>query len=251
VACALCLEESPLRDSHIIPNAYFRHMKRQKAGRLITFDDSSSTPVRYSNESWYEPLLCASCEQRLSKWETSCIDSLRRTGRLFEHSGIGGASAHKFNHRTFHDFLLSVLWKAAIARHPAFSRVVLPPAVLEEFRLCLHKDMPTHQAHFDCRIRKLVDGQRHFAIRALESFLTSPTVKITSTGGAFMFIFGGYVIDYFVPRAPFRQRQALGFVKRQAPLFIPSVDFSDIPELMAGLVAGYAKAARGLTELGI
>ena len=63
--CSLCLSTADLRDSHIIPNAYFKEMKRERSGQLVAIDDSVDTMVRHSNESRSEPPLCAACEKAL------------------------------------------------------------------------------------------------------------------------------------------------------------------------------------------
>jgi hypothetical protein len=66
--CALCRTTGELKRSHIIPNSFFKAMK--KDGKLVRFDFDEQSQVRLSIESWWEYLLCAECEARLGVLET-------------------------------------------------------------------------------------------------------------------------------------------------------------------------------------
>jgi hypothetical protein len=62
--CALCLEEHPLIKSHYLPAALYRLIRDQDIeGKLVVAEGSSSA---YSTFEFRIPLLCATCEKRLS-----------------------------------------------------------------------------------------------------------------------------------------------------------------------------------------
>ena len=247
IACALCLTPGPLRESHIIPNAYFRAMKRQRSGQLITFNTIPGEPASLSNESWSEPMLCECCERRFSKLETKCIRSLRVTAIDIQQRCKDGTSLHQYNFATFSRFLASIFWRAAVSYQKAFAAVAIPSSLAESIRLnLLNGVIPVHP-YISCQISKIVDGSGRIATTQFEHLALSPQVKLLNGTARYTFIFAGYVVRYYVPSCPQRYRRQLGFVRSQTNLFIPAVFMKSIPELMCALSSGYAKAALAQT----
>lgn len=64
--CALCDSDSPLCESHIIPQFVFDWMKETSATGHIRFAEN---PNRRVQDGWKPRLLCSECEQRFSRWE--------------------------------------------------------------------------------------------------------------------------------------------------------------------------------------
>ncbi len=81
--CALCIETKRLRKSHIIPNSYFKNMKRQSNGLLIMFDAEPEGDVEKGGDSLWEYLLCANREKVCERLETRWIPGLRVAGKKF------------------------------------------------------------------------------------------------------------------------------------------------------------------------
>ena len=79
--CRLCRSSADLCESHIIPNSYFRRIKRGNDGKLISFDDSTDGLVDQSIVSWSESLLCRQCEQKFSIAESYSIRLMEDTHR--------------------------------------------------------------------------------------------------------------------------------------------------------------------------
>lgn len=243
--CALCLNLGELRDSHIISNAYFRQMKRENAGKAVAFDDASNSLVRYSIESWSEYLLCATCEGKFSTYETYGVEALRRTANAMNDNRIDGGNLVGFNFPRLNAFLVSILWRAAVSRLDQFSKVVLTPSLLEDARASLYLGNPLRPNKLGCRIIKLVDATRVFSSSALEQIIASPQPRIRGRYISYIFVMGGYVLEYFVPNIPMKESCKLGVVKNSRILFIPHVDVCDVKELFALLVAGCHKAHTG------
>ena len=66
--CALCNRELPLRNSHIVPEFLYKTLYDSKH----RFHQISTTPEKrneFLQKGLREPLLCDSCEQRLSDFE--------------------------------------------------------------------------------------------------------------------------------------------------------------------------------------
>lgn len=73
--CRLCLKDTQLRDSHIIPRYFIKKVKGQSA-QLIKMNVGTSSKPKLENADWKEKLFCGDCEQLLSnsasllkKWE--------------------------------------------------------------------------------------------------------------------------------------------------------------------------------------
>lgn len=65
--CQLCGQTEELQDSHILPAFVFKWLKETSATGFIRFGEEPNKRVQ---DGYKKPLLCASCEQRLSVWET-------------------------------------------------------------------------------------------------------------------------------------------------------------------------------------
>jgi hypothetical protein len=247
--CALCLKSRPLAGSHIIPNAYFRAMKRQNSGRLVSFDSLPNSNVRLSNESWKEPMLCAECEEIFSKLETRCIRSLRQAARAVEVHSRHGACLPNYDHKVFSRFLMSLLWRAAVSKQEPFSSVSIEPKVVSGIQGHLLLDtMPVH-SFVRCQIKKIVDNSERIKASKYEGIAASPSATVQGNTVVFTFIFAGYLVKYYLPSLPAKIRGQLGLVKNTPKLFVPTIDMTSVPELMKLLVFGYAKHKAGMTEL--
>jgi hypothetical protein len=239
--CALCLKSAELHDSHIIPNAYFRRMKRDNSGKLIVFDSSDYSQARQSIESWSQYLLCGVCEQRISKWETASIKMLRKTGEEIKKSGNHGALMQGYDYPTLRLFLLSILWRASISTLSEFAEIVLPSGYEENLRQTLHLDGSDKALTMNCRMMKIVDEAKIIDATNFENIAVSPFIEPVIPNCKFTFIFGGYVSEFFVPRMPFRLNNLLGVLRSEQKQFIPTIDMTELPRLMNLFVAGYQK----------
>ena len=244
--CALCLKPAELQDSHIIPNAYFKRMKWDNAGKLIAFDTSENSEARPSIESWSEDLLCKDCEQRFSKWETASIEMLRRTGHSIERSGNHGGLIERYNYSILRLFLLSILWRSAVSTLQEFSEIVLPTEFQERLRLALcTDDNASGTVALHCRLMKIVDDAKVFTAKNFENIAVSPSIEPSGASGKCTFIFGGYLVEYFVPQMPLKIRRTLGVLKHQEQQFVPVIPMTSIPKLMNLFVAGRHKKLTG------
>lgn len=72
-ACALCLAERELRESHIIPKFVFKYLKRTSATGYLRF---GTQPNRRVQDGRKVPMLCEECEQRFSTLEKYFAETL-------------------------------------------------------------------------------------------------------------------------------------------------------------------------------
>ena len=244
--CALCLKLGPLKESHIIPNAYFRKMKRQRSGRLVAFDSLPNTNVRLTNDSWSEPMLCETCEEIFSKLETKCIRSLRLTAKAIENHSVHGACLPKYDYKSLNHFLVSILWRAAVSKQEPFSDVDIELSLVSEIRERLLEGKTPAHSFVHCQLRKIVDRSKKIKASKYEGVVASPSTSLHGNNVAFTFIFAGYFVKFYLPSLPSKVRGQLGLVKNTQSLFIPVVGMTEVQELMKLLVVGYAKHKAGM-----
>jgi hypothetical protein len=251
--CALCAESKTLRKSHIIPNAVFRKIKQgQNSGQLIQFDDSEHTPVHYSQDSWWEYLLCAGCERVIGKYEQYGLALLRGRDRSIIHRHLQAVTFRPHDYRCFKLFLTSILWRAAISKQPYFTKVILPDKYKEEARISLLKEKPLGPLRLGCKILRLTDKTSEadggFSPESLEQLVVSPLPRLHKGRSYYtiLFLIEGFLLEYFVPAIPHKSSKERGVHKNSPVLFVPLKSIFDIPELVKLMVSAYGKQDRGL-----
>lgn len=133
--CKLCLQEKPLKGSHVIPRAF---MKRVKSGcnQLIRMVPESENKPRFDNANWNLPLLCGECERLINeRYETSQIRYLRNGKITVRHPDR--VTFGQFNFDKFYLFWLSILWRASVADMDEFASVELGAELNEIVRAVL------------------------------------------------------------------------------------------------------------------
>lgn len=253
--CALCIEPKVLRKSHIIPNAVFRRIKHaQNSAQLLQFDDSEHTPVQHSQESWREYLLCADCEQVIAENEKYGLDLLRGSdgSKTYRHSE--GVTFRAHDYRRFKLFLTSLLWRAAVSKQAYFSKVILPDDCKEEARASLRSGRPLGHLRLGCKLLQLTDdtsaADGGFSPEMLEQIVMSPIPRLHEGRPyyTFLFVFEGFLLEYFVRGVPHKLAHDLGMHRPSPVLFVPHRTIFDVPELVKLMVSAYRKDDRGVVK---
>lgn len=136
--CALCLEERPLRESHIIPEFVYESIYDDKH-RFHTLGVDQR--AAYEQKGLREPLLCQRCETKVSVWEGYARSVFSGSAPVrFEHQGALTWLCD-LDYKPFKLFLMSILWRAGVARGPFWTRVRLGPHA-ETLRRMLWEERP-------------------------------------------------------------------------------------------------------------
>lgn len=137
--CKLCLQESQVENSHIIPEFCFKPLYDEKH-RAIQIE-SESPRKTLIQKGIREKLLCRSCEQKISIWEKYfseiwMIDNLYPDD--FEESirWLSGLDYKKL--KLFH---LSLLWRASVSKEKFFQGISIGPHE-EKIRKLLNSEEP-------------------------------------------------------------------------------------------------------------
>lgn len=160
--CKLCGSSEKLQRSHVIPNAYFKKLKRQ-TGYAIQGEITDGVPTRKSQESWHEKLLCRECEQLIGQWERYAISFTtdankvkirkHRSGRICEFSGM--------DYIKFRLFQLSILFRAAIAEGREYYYIRIADQDLNELRHILLSQQEPDPERFGCQMHLLWNPKRN------------------------------------------------------------------------------------------
>lgn len=172
-ACKLCQEEKDLRDSHIIPRAFFKKIK-SGIPQLIRIDTAPNGTVGRDNANWSEYLLCGSCEAFLeSSYEGSQIRKLRDYRENLK--SPGRLTLVNFEYQRFYLFWLSIIWRASVSSMPEFGSVRLEPDIEETCRALIKNRrtdavLDAFAKHFKIGILRIADEELGFDSK---KFLTS------------------------------------------------------------------------------
>jgi hypothetical protein len=150
--CRLCLSNSQLSKSHIYPKFTFKRLK--EGGRH--FHEFSMArggwDPRAKEDGFWEYLLCSTCEQRLSRWES---DIARQIGDgLFD--DLGQSNTSTLSSRTvrsyanFKLFTISILWRCCIASRNGFEHFTLGELHEQRLRSMLIEDRPGDPWEYGC-----------------------------------------------------------------------------------------------------
>lgn len=147
--CALCQSNSPLRDSHIIPEFLYEELY-DKIHRFHVVPFDASKPERFRQQGIYEKLLCEVCEQKFSVLEKYTKEAfcggvgirIEQTGELIKLSNL--------DYHKFHLFLLSLLWRMSVSSQDFFELVNLGIKHEEILRLALLNEDPLEPLQYPC-----------------------------------------------------------------------------------------------------
>lgn len=161
--CRLCLEYSPLCDSHIIPHHFFR--KRENGSGM--YEIIAGAPIKKRiPRGWTEKLLCTACEIHIGKFDDyaakffsgsdgwEIIDVKEIHMRLFV--------VHDYDYRLLKLFFLSLLWRSVVASIPAFEAVSFSSQYQEELRQMLVNCEPGKEHDYGTVIFKYEPHEKEY-----------------------------------------------------------------------------------------
>lgn len=139
--CALCLSESVLRRSHILPELLWKPVYDENEQWAVSVN-LNFPRTRRIRKGFRERLLCADCEVRFGKLESKFAASWMARDPIPDE--VVGREWIELSHlpaAEFKLFHLSVFWRAAVSQLPEFDRMHLGPRG-ERARQLLHADDP-------------------------------------------------------------------------------------------------------------
>jgi hypothetical protein len=127
MTCALCLEDSELRKSHVIPEFLYETLYDDKH-RLQVLSVIPEKGNWREQKGLRERLLCDRCEQRLSVWERYASLVLKGGVPLTYRREGSVVLLSELDYLPFRMFQLSILWRAGVSSLEFFKNVQLGAA---------------------------------------------------------------------------------------------------------------------------
>jgi hypothetical protein len=163
MGCALCQSESPLQNSHIVPEFFYTQLY-DKIHRFQVVPSDPSKSESLKQKGVRERLLCEKCERKFSRWEKYAKEAfadgigltIQRTGNIFKLSNL--------DYLTFRLFLLSLLWRMGVSKLEFFADTNLGGKHQEILRRALLDENPLEPLEYPCLMAAVkINGEFHTA----------------------------------------------------------------------------------------
>ena len=191
MACALCLNEAELRESHIIPEFMYQSLY-DDIHRFNVLSTEIAERNRKAQKGLREKLLCENCEQRLGRHERY-VSLLFSGGLSLEYATHGRMVIAKgVDYKALRLFQLSILWRAGASSLPFFNQIRLG-AHQERLRQLVLKEEIVILWQYGCLMFALIHENQ-----IQEDLIVQPTWTRIDNIFGYRFVFGGFVWAYIV-----------------------------------------------------
>lgn len=192
IACKLCGHMEKLCNSHIIPEFVYDDIYDQDPRRFNMLSTEPSKCNKFEQKGIREKLLCEKCEGKLSRYEDHARRVLFGGHEISIQKKPGMITIGKVDYCKFKLFLLSILWRAGVAKHDYFEQVKLGHHERILRQMIMDSD-PGEPHQYGCFISPfLVEG------KPLSGFMLNPE-KIRLNGHTcYRFIFAGLIWVFYV-----------------------------------------------------
>jgi len=222
--CRLCLNERVLRNSHIIPEFFYKSMYNEKH-QFHVLSTQETRPRPKEQKGVRERLLCGDCEKKLSRWETYAA-------KVLDNITIPDQDTEPFitiddiDYRKFKLFELSVLWRVSVASHDLFKEIDLGPHEKRIRSFIYEESAPQANDYGSMKFAILDDGGTKL------DFIYQAQYKYIEGYRIVFLIFGGYVWLFFVSGHSKKRRYTDGFLQTDGRFRIHKWPASELEEVM-------------------
>lgn len=220
------MKESELKNSHIIPEYFYKPMY-DKENRFMQISTVPDEKPKVLQKGVREHLLCEKCEQQFSKYE-------RYVSQTYYHKEVKDIQqndnvfiAENVDYLLMKLFQLSILWRASISSLKIFGDVKLGPHE-ETLRTMLINENPGRYYEYGClqfavrmNDKKLADG-----------LIMPPALFKVDSFRTCRFTFGGLIWVYIISSHNNMYRWKDFFLLESGRLTIHKKNFEDIKFLM-------------------
>ena len=222
MACALCLVNTQLRLSHIVPEFMYRQMYDVKH-RFFAMTAMSSERVRLHQKGLREELLCDQCEQRFCRYEAYAA-SVFNGNAAQGLSGRRGIVLQSLDYERLKLFFLSLLWRFGVTNLKGLRGTRLGPHA-ERIRKMLLADDPGAADKYPCFVTAVTCDGKH-----VSDLIVSPCPGKFEGHHVWSFVVAGILLTFFVsnhspafaPKAAFLQENGSLVISVKE---ITSIDF--------------------------
>jgi len=234
--CRLCLEDKDLQgESHIIPQSMYRQVKGKegyfhKIKRDTLKEYRSGKSLREFRTGEYESdILCATCEKEIlnKRYEDYALKVLQvidgklkpfkdiKIEQYTNRNGMSGKRIININYSKFKLFLLSILWRASIAKRDLFTQVKLGDNHEEIIRKMLLDEDPKQPEDYPCFIYDMRKDQP-----LLEGWILPPRIQKVTGNTSYEFMIYGLAFRFTISKFARRTSAIAGVIDKNNSMII-------------------------------
>lgn len=190
--CRLCRRDETLRNSHIIPEFFYRPMYDHKH-RFFTISSSPAKKDLTHQKGVREYLLCDVCEALFSRNE-KYFSELFFGGVIADYVDDGRHIHIKgINYSKTKLMFMSILWRMSVSSLPFFDAVDLGPHEDKLRTMLLAEDPGSAEAYGIMAVAPYFEGKH------LGNFITKPDIARIKANRIYRCVMGGVLFLFYVP----------------------------------------------------
>lgn len=167
--CRLCHSAGELRFSHILPEFLYKPLYDEKHRFIgLKHEPEPGTNEDLLQKGIREYLLCADCEQHLSKFERYASQVLRKLPDTSREPPGAVVRVTEVDYARFKLFQMSLLWRAGVSKQASFQGIYLGPHE-PKLRQMIHEANPGEPLDYGCVLIRTRGPEK------LDHFIKPPT----------------------------------------------------------------------------
>lgn len=127
----MCLQDKKLIKAHIIPEGFFRLLRRENIAPEIHSNTPGSFPKRMQVGTYDSTILCSECDGKMAPWDDYgqqvLIRQFSEAVKISLQEKTVAWRIEKFDYRRLKLFFTSILWRASVSRQAFYKRISLGP----------------------------------------------------------------------------------------------------------------------------
>lgn len=240
--CALCRTNSDLKNSHILPEFFYKLVYDKHPKRFRVISANVAEREHFEQKGPREYLLCSVCEQKLNRWETYAKSSFVDARGIQVAHEPDAVVFHNLDYKTFKLFQLSLLWRMSVSRLDFFGAVSLGPHE-ERIRLALLAEDPLQPYEYSCwMVAVEINGQLR------TDWITQPCLDKLDGHHVYWLVIAGIMFSFYVGSHQPPPEIAPSVLNTRNELRIPITQLSQVPclkEAALGFLAAHKARSAG------
>ncbi len=243
--CDLCKNDEELQVSHIIPNTFFKRMKKH-SNQSIQLDMQPESQVEYTQESWSEKLLCRNCEQLINEFDSyvgAFTYNPRRVNVTSNKTNKDFRLFSNVDYKKLRLFQLSLIYRASLAQGKAYQHISLSETHMEQIRDSLLRKEPFSDQFLGCQMKLIWNPEKNSPFKG---YVAVPIPEANKNNLVVYFIFGNFSWEFYLPKFSFKQKRDSFYVRDNGILKVPIIPFYQYPPIIKGCLTMFKKHEQGL-----
>lgn len=192
-SCKLCYKIAKLKKSHILPEFLYLPTYDGKH-RAVKITSTIGGKEDYIQKGLREYLLCEHCEAQFSRYETYAAPIIKSIPSLLPDPSGQFVVISYLDYSLLKLFQISLLWRASVAKSPAFAAIDLGEHEKTLRRMLLDEN-PGQPDEYGCMMIVIQNT------KYLERLMWSPVHDIIDGNTCFRFLTGGIFWYFFLDRS--------------------------------------------------